>query len=284
MFAQVLTISRYIVHLLFTLADSPKEEMPKEEATGVSPEEEQMLHRQTSLDELKQRFTRKENQLKIQLEEAKSKYKSKTRILQKQLAEATSSIIAKDEAEKLAKKLKSTLEEVNEELSRATVRIDEFQEKLTSSESENAILSEKLLQKEAEIEKLAEQISMLATKQAEEAAQSHFPSALEISEVPSFQSFPVAPGDSPMMSESIMPLVATEVALDELPDMLPYSLEQSIVSMDPAPLGSPFGSSLLNDRDSVAPSSQHPVPYSLSMLAGSRLSHYSSAAQVCCRK
>ena len=255
--------------------------MPKEEATGVSPEEEQMLHRQTSLDELKQQFARKENQLKLQLEEAKSKYKSKTRILQKQLAEATSSIIAKDEAEKLAKKLKSTLEEVNEELSRATVRIDEFQEKLTSSESENAILSEKLLQKEAEIEKLAEQISMLATKQA---AQSHFPSALEISEVPSFQSFPVAPGDSPMMSESIMPLVATEVALDELPDMLPYSLEQSIVSMDPAPLGSPFGSSLLNDRDSVAPSSQHPVPYSLSMLAGSRLSHYSSAAQVCCRK
>ncbi len=238
----------------------------------------------SQLEELKKEFAIKENEMKKQLEDNKNKCRSKIKSLQKQLAEAASSLVAKDEAEKLAKKLKLNLKEVNEDRSKAISHTDTLKEKITVMEEENNSLSEKLQLKEEETNRLTEELAELMLKQKELSLWqiSPAPEVLSLQSSAVVQSqveIPVRPESAVMMSESVLPLVTTEPALDELPDM-PPSLEQSIISMDPAPLGSPLGSST-NDRDSMGPNSHHPVPYGLSMLAGSRLSHYSSAPQVC---
>jgi len=308
-----------IKHLLFSNVDTPKEEEGKKDRNTVSSEQGEMIQEEVEqslvvereeiiisssnqnevlmkkLDECKKEIAVKENQWKKQKEEMKSKYQTKTKILQKQLAEATSLEMAKKEAEKEVEKLKLDLDGMNAELSNAKNHIDMLKEKLAKSEDMNSALSKELAMKEAEIEIQSKELLRLsATNHEKEAAKSPVRQLSPVANiqlgVPSLQSSAAmvpslvhmsSPTESPMVSESILPQVATALALDDLPDMMPFSLEQSMVSMDPAPLGSPMcGSSSPNGRISIAPSSQQPVPYSLSMLAGSRLSHYSSVPQV----
>ena len=274
--------------------NAEQEEMIQEEEMEQSlvVEGEEMIISSSSqnetLDDYKKEVAVKENQWKKKLEDTKTKCQAKVRILQKQLAEATSH---KKEAEKVAEGLKLDLDSMNAELSNAKNHIDELKEKLAESEDVNASLSKKLAMTEAKRGKQSEDLTKFSSLFHEKEAAKSPVRQLSPVEVPSLQ-FPAmvpslvhilpSPTDSvPMVSESILPQVATAAALDDLPDMMSFSMEQSVVSMDPAPLGSPLdGYTSPNGRDSIAPSSQQPVPYSLSMLAGSRLSHYSSAPQV----
>lgn len=101
---------------------------------------------------------------------------------------------------------------------------------------------------------------------------------------------------SPMQSVSTVPMVALEEGLYEHhdsqalmssadfigDDQFPSSIEQSLISMDPAPLGSPLQSCPLSVDGSLLDMKQIAPQSTLSMLAVSRLSHHSAMTQVSC--
>lgn len=213
------------------------------------------------MEDLKQQYAVREKLIRKQAEESKNKSFKMVMSLQKQLSEATSTNTVGDETEKL----KAELEDMRKQLFQAQSQRSELEHALATMETEKTALLGELLQSEADIEKVKEE---LVSQQSSIVSQrSSIVTQLPLQE------------ESPMQSESIVPLVATEIALDDIPDVFPLSLEQSVVSMYPAPLGSPLNSSF-NDGESFMPGSHQPVPYNLSMLAGSRMSHYSSAPQV----
>lgn len=217
----------------------------------------------------------------IQVEEIKVESRKTIINLQSQLDDANSKQMSED-------KFETEFSDLNDKFTEAQQLNDELNKKLSS-------LEDSIRQKEEELEQMREEIISKDYK-ISTPPQQQSDSALSGLLMPD-PTLPSAPARSPMESLSTMPLVAMDDILDGEPsspslmsersNMFP-SIEQSVVSLDQHFLRSPMQSSFLSGDGSCTAMQQlnsnlqQPggIPYGLSMLAGSRLSHHSSVAQV----
>lgn len=198
-------------------------------------------------------------------------------LLQSQLTDANS------KAASTREKLEAEVTKLREELGQEKDRNEELLQALAALRDEVANLEESLRQKGEELEEAREELRAIVSSQQEEMS---FLRSQMLSERPAM---------SPMQSLSTIPLRALEEeggAAESSEDIekshvFPLSLEQSEISVDPVPLGSPLRSQVLSSAGSymgaprssppLQPSSSPPAQCSLSMLAMSRLSHHSSS-------
>ena len=145
------------------------------------------------------------------------------------------------ETQRFEEELKAKFEEMSKQLIQVRNQVNKLQERLVIMEAEKTSLIEKLQQREKDGMLLQQSLVM------PQPIQDQFP-------LPS----------SLIHSESNRPLVDSKEALDDLP----------------TPLGLPLNLSSVNNWKLFIPGSQQPVPCHLFMLAGSKLSPYSSLPQV----
>ena len=240
------------------------------------------------MEEKAKEWNVKEKKMQNQIEDIKAKSRKMIAILQSQLEDAYN----KHDAEK--EKLKTELEELKEQFNQTHTLNDELNTKLVDLEEEKMTLLGKLQQKEDEFQQMREE----AAKNLYDIP-SHQESNLAIPKTYTLTQSPHEP-QSPLQSVNTMPLVTMEEVmddkldsqtLDDKEDLFPSSFGQSFISMDPVPLGSPLqstsgsvsfvGNKPKSNLQQNAPQLSPPIQYNLSMLGGSRLSHYSSLVQVC---
>lgn len=233
------------------------------------------------IEELRRECEAKENKALSQI----AKSRKMVALLQSQLEDAK----GKQAAEK--ERFESEISHLNEQLGKAQTLSDELDEERASLKEEKAALLEIIQQKEEELQQVKEDVR----------ANAEVDSLLQYSTLKHELLHSPSPSQqlqqSPMQSMSTIPLRALEEVLDvqsdsqlltsgsvdmERSNVFLSSLEQSVVSMDPAPVGSPLQSQLLSGGGSfvgVRPGQSSPPQYGL--LAMSRLSHHSSStAQV----
>ncbi len=231
------------------------------------------LEHQNQLDKLREEYEAREQKSQSQIDDIKTKSRKKIALLQSQLTDTTN-------------KINTEKETFEAEISELKKQLEEAHNINTEQSQELAALSEKIRQMEEELQQVKEELKL---------SQHHSATPLKSEILQSIQSS--YHEQSPMQSmQSTIPLIAMEEVLDDQPDSqvllsgsadlgmgdFPTSLEQSLISMDPAPLGSPLQSSLHSHNGSlrhIAPQSS-PPQCSISMLAMSRLSHHSSVAHV----
>lgn len=196
-------------------------------------------------------------------------------ILQSELADANSKRASEKEG------FEAEVSSLKEQLNEAKCLNEELKAELASIMAERAALLESTQQKEGELQQLREELqASLDRPMFSRQHSAAIPMSGDM--LGSLSSFQHA--QSPMQSVSTVPMVALEEglyghhdsqALMSLADLIGddrlSSLEQSIISMDPAPLGSPLQSFPLSP---CGGSLVHP------MLAVSRLSHHSAMTQV----
>lgn len=234
----------------------------------------------SDMEELKREYEAREQKALGQVEEIKTKSRKMVALLQSQLKEATGKLTSE------RGRLETEIAELKEQLTQERDVSKNLKETVNSLKDEMAALLESIRQKEEEIEQLKQQLrehkEMLSSQK-----QCGTPSPLRSGLLTATEQ----PVQSPMQSMSTIPLVALEEVLSPQSHMedsqllvsssadmgrsnafLPLSLEQSQISMDPAPLGSPLGQQLPNGGQATPP-----PQCTLSMLAMSRLSHHSSS-------
>ena len=273
-------------YIIATASSSPTSERKADSATASKTS----LHRRSSahdleleyknqLDKLREEYEAKEKISQSQIEEIKTKSRKKLALLQSQLTETNNKFTTEK------KSFDAELNELMKQLEKLHGLNHQQGQELTSCNEENTNLQEKIRQLEEELQQVKEELRL---------SQQH-------SVTPNLKSDTMhsihSHGQSPMQSMSMIPLIALEEVLDDQPDsqvlmsgsadlgmgetseIFPASLEQSAISMDPAPLGSPLQSPLHSGSESlrqVAPQSS-PPQCSISVLAMSRLSHHSSS-------
>lgn len=232
--------------------------------------------------ELRKEFEAKEKLAQIANEEIKAKSRKMVALLQSQLTDVNS----KKAAEK--KEFETEVSDLKEELERSQHVNAELEEELANLREERNSLLERLQQMEEELQRTRDELAMFSSRDVDRRSVTAKSAVLG-----SLSS------QSPLQSVSTVPMAAQEeepfghiesqifMSGDDLLQSN-VSPDQSVISMDPAPLGSPLlQSGLLSEAGSflgmnfkqVAPQST-PPQCSLSMLAMSRLSHHSSTAQV----
>lgn len=233
-------------------------------------------------NELRKEFEAKEKLAQIQNDEIKAKSRKMIALLQSQLTDVNS----KKAAEK--KEFEAEVGDLKEELERSRHINAELKEELANLREERNALLERIQQMEEELQQTKEELAMCSSRDVDRRSVTSIAKSAVLGSLSSLHQM-----QSPLQSVSTVPMAAQEeepfghiesqifMSGDDL------SPEQSVISMDPAPLGSPLQSGLLSDGGSflganfkqVAPQST-PPQCSLSMLAMSRLSHHSSTAQV----
>lgn len=279
------------------MAESPDVPADQEQESAV---EAAAMISTSEVDLLKKEFKEKERKLLEEIEAIKTKSHKIVASLQLKLADSDSRFTA--QKDKLMAELSASREELAQakresvELGRKLVYLEEEREKSLESLQEKVA---KIAQLEVELQKSTASISLTLSPELQQEKALSIPSATPL------------PTNSPMQSVSTMPLVGLEevfdreedndqqelsnilmTSLDERSNLFPSSLEHSAVTMDPAPLGSPsflggggggggggsFVGGLFSNQQ--LQQSSPPTQCSLSMLAASRLSHYSTQAPV----
>ncbi len=236
-----------------------------------------------NVDRLREEFEVKEKLAQTQMEEIKAKSRKMIALLQSEVAGVNSKRAADKEG------FENEIGDLRNKLTKA----ESVEKELSSLKEEQAILLENSQQKDEELQQVKEKLQAKL-----ENISSHKHSAARTSKSQMLSSLSsLQHAQSPMQSVSTVPMVALEEAPYGHPDsqmlmssadlmgddQFPSSLEQSLISMDPAPLGSPLQSYPLSCAGSfegvhpglhIAPQST-PPQCSLSMLAVSRLSHNS---------
>ena len=204
-------------------------------------------------------------------------------LLQSQLTDVNS----KKAAEK--KEFEVEVSDLKEELERSRHVNTELEKELASLQEERNSLLERLQKMEEELQQTKEELAMWLSRDVDQHSIAKSAALGSLSSLHQIQSPLQSVSTVPMAAQEEEPFGHVESQIFMSGDDLQSNglSEQSVISMDPAPLGSPLQSGLLSDGGSflganfkqIAPQST-PPQCSLPMLAMSRLSHHSSVAQV----
>lgn len=237
------------------------------------------------IEELKRECEARERKAHDQVEDIKSKSQRMVALLQLQLTDTNSKVVSEKE------KFETEIAELEEQLRQERALNEELNQTLASLKDEVATLLESIRQKGEELEQVREELRINAEIVSSQQQQQQPLTETPFLRPDMFSTSPSEAVQSPMQSLSTIPLRALEEeAFDSSADLeksnvFPLSLEHSLISMDPGPLGSPLQSqvpsgagSFLGAPRSTPPFQASPPPHaSLSMLAMSRLSHHSSS-------